>query len=334
MNENSRTPCPDAGLISIIIPIYAVDEKILRECLESVKNQTYQAIEVIAIDDGSPDRSGMICEEYARSDGRFHVWHIQNAGVSNARNTGLEKSTGDYIFFLDADDAVAPDCLEHLMRILRDENADCVKSAVHYVQGKQKSEHTPSEPGQVMELQSTNAVEALCYMKQPFAGVEMTAVWGCLYKRGAIGATRFDRNTPIGEDFAFNYRVFSGISKMMLTDSRLYYYRILETSAMRNGFDARKLAIMDVMDGMITDESCERFRKALMVRYENMAFVLLMMLPSGREFDTYKKKLADRIKKYRKEALVNPRTKGKVRAALLLSYMGADFVRRIFFKFQ
>ena len=93
-------------LISIIVPVYKV-EKYLRRCIDSILAQTYQNIEVLLIDDGSPDNSGEICDEYAERDSRVRVFHKPNGGVSSARNLGLKEAKGQYIGFVDADDRLA-----------------------------------------------------------------------------------------------------------------------------------------------------------------------------------------------------------------------------------
>lgn len=111
----SNTP-----LISIIVPIYNV-EKYLRQCLDSILVQTFEDWECILVDDGSPDSSGSICDEYAQKDPRFRVVHKENGGVSSARNVGLSYVKGEWIFFSDSDDYLAPDCLKILINDVSDD---------------------------------------------------------------------------------------------------------------------------------------------------------------------------------------------------------------------
>ncbi len=119
----------DQPLVSIIIPVYKV-EKYLRRCLDSVKNQTYKNIEVILVDDGSPDKCPQICDEYAAKDSRFHVIHKENGGVSSARNVGLEycanNAGGGYIAFVDSDDVVFPETVEECVNNLHSSQADAL----------------------------------------------------------------------------------------------------------------------------------------------------------------------------------------------------------------
>ena len=112
-------------LISIIIPVYKV-EKYLKRCVDSVIGQTYPNLQIILVDDGSPDNCPQICDEYAAQDKRIEVIHQANAGVSNARNNGLKVAKGDYILFIDSDDYIAPDMCEKMLAFAQQTQADIV----------------------------------------------------------------------------------------------------------------------------------------------------------------------------------------------------------------
>ena len=112
-------------LISIIVPIYKV-ENYLKRCIDSIINQTYKHIEIILVDDGSPDNCGAICDEYTKFDDRIKVIHKKNGGLSDARNCGIEISTGDYIIFIDGDDYVSKNMCEKLLIRALEHNADIV----------------------------------------------------------------------------------------------------------------------------------------------------------------------------------------------------------------
>ena len=109
--------------ISVIVPVYKV-EKYLKRCVESIVQQTYQNIEIILVDDGSPDRCPEMCDEYARRDARIKVIHKSNGGLSDARNAGLNIASGDYISFVDSDDWIEEDFIEILYKNMKKENAD------------------------------------------------------------------------------------------------------------------------------------------------------------------------------------------------------------------
>lgn len=112
-------------LFSVIVPIYNI-EKYIRRCIESVLSQSFADFELILVDDGSPDNSGAICDEYAEKDERIQVIHKENGGLVSARQAGIRVASGDYIFHLDGDDAVLPDALESAYKIIKDTNADIV----------------------------------------------------------------------------------------------------------------------------------------------------------------------------------------------------------------
>ena len=127
-------------LISIIIPVYNA-EKYLRQCLDSIINQTYTNFEVLLVNDGSTDSSGMICQEYVENDSRFRYFEKENGGASSARNLGLERSGGAYITFIDSDDWVTPEYLEVLYTTLKENDVDISISSfklfepdgIHYI---------------------------------------------------------------------------------------------------------------------------------------------------------------------------------------------------------
>lgn len=104
-------------LISVIVPVYRV-EPFLPRCLDSLRNQTYRNLEILLVDDGSPDNCGKICDEYAEKDHRFRVIHKENGGLSSARNAGLDAATGEFIGFVDSDDWIAPQMYETLLSAL------------------------------------------------------------------------------------------------------------------------------------------------------------------------------------------------------------------------
>ena len=112
--------------VSIIVPVYNISENILRQCIESTITQTLKEIEIILVDDGSTNNSGLICDEYAKKDNRVKVIHKRNGGLSAARNTGYEKATGRWITFLDSDDWIEPKTCEETYKLGLENSADVV----------------------------------------------------------------------------------------------------------------------------------------------------------------------------------------------------------------
>jgi len=120
------------GLVTVVLPVYNV-EKYLDRCLESVVNQTYRDLEIILVDDGSPDNSPALCEAWAAKDSRIKVIHKKNAGLGMARNTGIENANGEYICFFDSDDYIALDTVESCYIAAQKEDADIVCFGLHNV---------------------------------------------------------------------------------------------------------------------------------------------------------------------------------------------------------
>ena len=110
-------------LVSVIVPVYKVEEYI-RECLDSITGQTYKNLEIILVDDGSPDSSGEICEEYARNDSRITVYHKENGGLSDARNYGIARAHGEFLTFVDSDDVIKSNFVETLLGLIHKYDAD------------------------------------------------------------------------------------------------------------------------------------------------------------------------------------------------------------------
>ena len=104
--------------ISVIVPVYGV-ERYISDCIRSLRDQTWKNLEILLVDDGSRDGSGKICDEWAKKDSRIRVFHVENGGQSRARNIGMKEASGDYIGFVDGDDAAAPEMYEHLYGLMQ-----------------------------------------------------------------------------------------------------------------------------------------------------------------------------------------------------------------------
>lgn len=210
-------------MISIIVPIYKV-EKYLDECVASLVNQTYRDLEIILVDDGSPDRCPQMCDEWAKKDNRIKVVHKKNGGLSSARNAGLKVASGEYIGFVDSDDYVDTAMYQDLMRVMqKDERIMVVSSPiVRDVDGK----IVPYRVG-TYEYKDGETMSFSQYMKM-FLGLRMDAtVWNKLYRREFIQALfREGRNN---EDYLFMYynvkQVFDSDKLLAVSGNSHYYYR-------------------------------------------------------------------------------------------------------------
>ena len=212
---------PQLITISIIIPVYNV-QKYLSRCLDSVISQTYIKLEIIIIDDGSTDNSGIICDEYASKDNRIIVIHQFNGGLSAARNSGLDIAKGEYVMFVDSDDYVAPSFCEKPLLIAIREHVDIVSFGYYKIGNKTTKVKKTNKPRTV---QASEAIKQLITLDDVIHGY----VWNKLYKRTLFEQIRF----PVGrtfEDQGVNYLLFHTAKNIFISDETLYYYFRRENS--------------------------------------------------------------------------------------------------------
>lgn len=207
-------------LISIIIPVYKA-EPYLKKCVDSIINQTYTNLEIILVDDGSPDGCPQICDEYAAKDNRIKVIHKENGGVSKARNAALDIATGKYIGFIDSDDWAEPKMFEVLYDVLSLSNADI--SIISYT-----TNDTVSGDEAPCEVQILSPLEARIEMHKgnKFGGY----MWTKLVKRELFEGIRFPENITIYEDLAFSGSLFERCQKVAYMPYKGYHYIQRETS--------------------------------------------------------------------------------------------------------
>lgn len=198
-------------LVSVIIPVYNV-EQYLEECLNSVAMQNYQNIEVIMVNDGSKDKSGSICDTMARQDSRFHVYHQENKGVSEARNLGIQKAVGEYVLFIDSDDRVPHNYIESLM----DANvqSDLVLCSIGKKTEKKEEEFSFKNYNEDIFVEWNKI-----YLLYPPSGK--------LYKMEIIRKNNilFPSKVHFGEDLIFNFKYMEYIDKIRYTNKTYYNYR-------------------------------------------------------------------------------------------------------------
>lgn len=212
------------SLISIIVPVYNV-EAWLRQCIDSIINQTYRNLDIILIDDGSTDRCGEICDEYAAKDVRIRVFHTENQGLSGSRNFGIEKameSRSEYIGFVDGDDWIEPDMFEVLLRYAEESGSEVVYSAGYI----EHLSHTFRTIGPLMKDKKVNRTEALKALIKGHIG---TGVWNKLWKKECFKEIRFPQG-HVFEDTATVYKVFSVVNSIRVIPNVLYHHRYRKDS--------------------------------------------------------------------------------------------------------
>ena len=201
-------------MISVIIPIYNV-EKYLSRCVDSVLSQTRSDIELILINDGSNDSSGLICDEYAEKDSRIRVFHKKNEGVSSARNLGLDNAIGNYVMFVDSDDYMHFDMCEIMLSTLESNNADLV------ICGTEETGGYLWEPVETRDYSISD-------INNNFVDLLHTELlsppWNKIFKRDKIDKLRFREDMSFGEDLMFNIKYLEKCSKVSFIKKTPYYH--------------------------------------------------------------------------------------------------------------
>ena len=213
------------GLVSIIVPVYKA-EKYIHQCIDSLLAQTYRNIEVILVDDGSPDHCGKICDEYAAKDYRVKVIHQQNGGVSVARQTGIDHATGEYSIHADPDDWVGLNMLEELVAKAVADNADMV-ICDFYRESKSDRIHVCQNPGD--DLSASAVLRKI--LSQQLHG----SCWNKLVNRSRIEGIGFTpEDLCILEDELYNIRILARKIKVSYLPKALYHYRIDNENSLCN----------------------------------------------------------------------------------------------------
>lgn len=224
-------------LVSIIVPVFKV-EKYLKRCIESLCNQSYKDIEIILIDDGSPDRSGEICDEFAAKNSYVKVFHQKNLGLSAARNKGIDVANGEYISFVDSDDFIDEHMIESMVSLSEVYNADIVICSWKIIRGHdiQKSHFTMSE----RVLTPEEAIKVLLNPK----GFDNFA-WNKMFRKELFESIIF----PVGkvmEDLATIYKLILKANRIAITPLPLYLYDIHSDSITSRLYDQINPDVFDI----------------------------------------------------------------------------------------
>lgn len=221
-------------LISVIVPIYKV-ELYLDQCVSSIVNQTYQNLEIILVDDGSPDNCSKMCDEWATKDSRIKVIHKSNGGLSDARNAGLEITNGDYTAFVDSDDYIASSMIDSLLTIAIKEHAEIVECNYLLFYDNEKKQEILDKNESYTIFNKEEALKELI-TENKFKHV----VWNKLYKKSILKGLRFEIG-KLHEDTFFTYQAFNNCSNIVKIEDSLYFYRQRSDSIMGTKFSIRNL---------------------------------------------------------------------------------------------
>lgn len=235
-------------LVSIIVPIYNV-ERYLDRCVQSILNQTYKNLEIILVNDGSPDGCGAMCDDYTRQDSRVAAIHQDNGGVSKARNAGLEAMTGHWILFTDGDDLLPHDAVEVLLQAAQETKADCVAGGYYTFNNDDSIGGLVSDtPSQIKILDKETAISNMLYQRQ-IANAPFTK----LFKADIVRGIRFSDNIVVAEDLLFNYHVLRNTRFVALIDYVVYLYRDREGSAINKRFAHSRMTGLEATAQILAD---------------------------------------------------------------------------------
>lgn len=287
------------ALVSVIVPIYGV-EQYLERCIKSIQNQTYNNLEILLVDDGSPDNCGEICDKYAEKDSRIRVIHKQNGGLSDARNAGIEVASGEYYFLLDSDDWIHNQTIEIMMRMITDNNCDLAICGYQYAyEGKEyadKKLNLTDVLGQYKQVNSYRAQEI--YFTNPDKRLEYTVAWNKIYHKDLFNNIRYPKG-KVHEDEFTTFKLLHEAGNIGIIKEPLYYYFVRNDSIMGE-FKASRF---DAFDGYL-----EKMRFYMKWNYSELATKSLLhamhMLCQYNAWNEAKKKeLCNLVNQYRKKII-------------------------------
>lgn len=254
-------------LISIIVPVYKVEEY-LDKCIKSILNQTYTNLEIILVDDGSPDNCGKICDEYAKNDKRIIVIHKENGGLSDARNKGIEIAKGEYIAFIDSDDYIEKDMFEILYNLSVESHSDISMVSYKEIQNEVIINENKEFTENIFEYSNTEAIKEL--LKDDKI---KNYAWNKLYKKELFKEIRYPVKMAY-EDVGTTYKLFEKANKIIWKDTPKYnYIRRDDSIVSKNTYKNLK----DFID--LSYERYLHFEKNREIRRENnFSFIKSMIM--------------------------------------------------------
>lgn len=301
-------------LVSVIVPVYNV-EQYIDFCVKSIVSQTYSNLEIILINDGTKDHSGMICDAWAKKDHRIKVIHKENGGLSDARNVGLDLANGEWIVFVDSDDYLVDFAIETLLQTVRSNDCDiAICDAVH-VFGKEEARFTKSDDRKLYT--SEDAICEMWYQKS-----FLPSAWGKIYKKEIWDELRFTKGI-VFEDIDIMHEVFYKAQKICYVRAGLYAYVHREDSITTQSFSRKDLYILNICERLETFASnqSEKMRKA--AKAYSLTGNMRVFLATNRKTDysDIHKKCEAYVRKNGLSVLKNKEIRKKAKIAILLFYL-------------
>lgn len=225
--------------ISVIVPVYNV-EKYLDNCVESIINQTYKDLEIILVDDGSPDKCPQMCDEWAKKDNRVKVIHKKNGGLSSARNAGIDIAIGDYLMFVDSDDYISYNMCEKLLtRIVQDNTDLCICGVEKVYPDGKESEFSNIEDGVMTKEEFFDKMEGIC-------GWCWVVAWNKLYKKCIFNDLRYPDKKLYEDEFVIHKIIYKANTISSVGDP-LYHYVQRKNSIISSKYTVNNLDSVEAM---------------------------------------------------------------------------------------
>lgn len=302
-------------LVSVIVPVYNV-EKYLDRCMKSILGQTYSNLEIILVDDGSIDKSSIICDKYKEIDERVRVIHKDNGGLSDARNVGIDISTGNYITFIDSDDSVERDMIEYLLQLIKRYNtkmAICSHNVVFY-----EGEFIKSLGNNKEEILSAKeCIEKMLYHKN----VD-TSAWAKLYHSSLFNDIKYPKG-KLFEDIGTTYKFFLKSKFIACGYKSKYNYYVRSNSIVTGNFSIRKLDLLEMTDRMGEDvlSIFPELEKSVLRRRIYARFSTLNQMINVVNYKKEKKEIISFIKRNGYKILLNFSVPIRDKVAIILLYI-------------
>lgn len=303
-------------LVSVIVPIYKVEDD-LEKCVESIINQSYKNLEIILVDDGSPDRCGEIADYFAQNDSRIKVIHKKNGGLSDARNVGLNFSTGDYLTFVDSDDYLDTSFVERLLSLSIKYCAEIVVCKNLFFSKLENALKITRTEETEKFFSSHEAIETMLYQRD-----FDVAAWGKLYKAYTHQTVRFPKGL-IHEDISTTYKTFLNSNRIVFTSEELYYYQVRENSIENEKFTKKKMNCITTAQ-MMLDDIGKNHPELLGAARSRYIAANLHILAQIHENVPEKAVIKNNIIKVRKIVLKDKKATVRVRGACALTYLSFD----------
>lgn len=312
--------------ISVIVPVYNTG-KYLKECIDSILNQTHKNLEIILVDDGSSDGSGAICDGYAEKDDRVKVIHKENGGVSSARNAGLDIASGKYVGFIDGDDVIDEDMYEFLLDNLLLFDADISRCGMVRETGEKKEAW--GNDNSVPVIRST--IEGICDVGEA-NGILPVSPCNKLYKYDIIENIRFDTRFVYAEDTLFNYYAACNAKKTVCCDKIKYHYISNSDSASHKKFCAERFDEHHVTDIIMQEQRDNNITYPYCLKGDIMKSfrTIKEMIISNNEmeyFDAFRKRILNNKRNIFTQKIYTRTTKLKTSLLLMSPWIYKKYIK-------